>query len=85
MIQFSNKILIVGYGAVAECTLPILFQHIDVPPGNVTVLEFEDRAGKLAPWIAKGVRFVRERITPDNLARLLGAHLAAGDLLIDLA
>jgi len=85
MIQFSNKILIVGYGAVAECTLPILFKHIAVSPKNVTVFEFEDRAAKLAPWIAMGVRFVRERIRRDNLDRLLGDHLAAGDLLLDLA
>ncbi|MDD2763834.1 MAG: saccharopine dehydrogenase C-terminal domain-containing protein [Opitutaceae bacterium] len=85
MLQFTNNILVVGYGAVAQCTLPILFKHIDVPPGNVTVLEYEDRAGKLAPWTARGVRFVRERITPENMARMLGEHLTAGDLLIDLA
>ncbi len=85
MLHFSNRILVVGYGAVAECTLPILFQHLDVPPPNVTVLEFEDRSAKLAPWIACGVHFVRDRITPDNLPRLLGEHLSAGDLLIDLA
>jgi homospermidine synthase len=36
MIEFKNKILFVGYGAVAECTLPILFKHIKVPAKNVT-------------------------------------------------
>jgi homospermidine synthase len=38
MIDFSKKILFVGYGAVAECTLPILFKHIKVAPKNVTVI-----------------------------------------------
>ena len=62
MIEFKNKILFVGYGAVAECTLPILFKLLKVPAKNVTVMDFEDRAAKLRPWTARGVRFVRDRV-----------------------
>ena len=47
MLPFKNKILFVGYGAVAECTLPILFKHIKVPAKNVTVMDFADRKAKL--------------------------------------
>ncbi len=43
MIDFGKKILFVGYGAVAECTLPILFKHIKVPAKNVTVMDFADK------------------------------------------
>jgi homospermidine synthase len=85
MIEFKNKILFVGYGAVAECTLPLLFKQIKVPAKNVTVMDFEDRAEKLRKWTAKGVRFVRDRVTRENMGSLLGQYLAAGDLLIDLA
>ncbi len=85
MIVFRKKILFVGYGAVAECTLPILFQLVDVPPANVTVIDFESKEDKLREWTAKGVRFLRERVTQENLASLLGRHLSAGDILIDLA
>jgi homospermidine synthase len=85
MIEFQNKVLFVGYGAVAECTLPILFKYLKVPARNVTVMDFENRAAKLRPWTSRGVRFVRDRVTRDNLGRLLGKYLSAGDLLIDLA
>lgn len=85
MTPFPHRILVLGYGAVAECTLPILFRHLDVPPSSVTVLDFDDREEKLAPWIARGVRFVRARVEPGNLAGLLDSHLSEGDLLIDLA
>jgi len=85
MIEFHRKILFVGYGAVAECTLPIIFKLIKIPPGNITVMDFEDRSVKLKPWTARGVRFVRDRVTKENLGRLLGHYLTAGDLLIDLA
>lgn len=85
MIEFKNKILFVGYGAVAECTLPILFKHIKVPAKNVTVMDFENRAAKLKPWTAKGVRFVRDRVTEENMGALLAKFVGPGDLLIDLA
>ena len=85
MIEFKNKVLFVGYGAVAECTLPILFKHLKVPAKNVTVMDFENRAAKLKPWTSKGVRFVRDRVTKENMGRLLAKHVGAGDLLIDLA
>jgi homospermidine synthase len=85
MIKFDKKVVFVGYGAVARCALPILLKHIKVPPGNITVIDFEDRAGVLKPWIAKGVRFVQDRVRQDNLGALLGQYLEAGDVLIDLA
>ena len=85
MLPFTNKILFVGYGAVAECTLPILFKHIKVPAKNVTVMDFADRKAKLAPWIKKGVRFVRDRVTEKNMTKLLAKHVGPGDILIDLA
>ena len=85
MIEFKQRILFVGYGAVAECTLPILFKHLKVPARNVTIMDFEDRAAKLARWTAKGVRFVRDRVTRENMGRLLAKHAGRGDLIIDLA
>ena len=84
MIDCSKRILFLGYGSVAQCTLPILLKHIRVPAKNITVIDFEDVSGELRGWIAKGVRFVRDRVTPRNLGSLLGKHLRAGDVLIDL-
>jgi len=85
MIEFRNKILFVGYGAVAQCTLPILVKCVQVPPKNITVIDFEDRAEILKPWTDRGVTFVRNRVMKENLGTLLGTYLSAGDLLIDLA
>jgi homospermidine synthase len=85
MIDFGKRILFVGYGAVAQCTLPILMKHVRVPPKSVAVVDFEDRRGALAPWIKRGVRFSRKRVTRENLASLLGKLVGPGDLLVDLA
>jgi len=85
MIEYNKRILFVGYGAVAQCALPILVEHIQVPCRNITVMDFGNRRPSLTAWIQRGVRFVRQRVTRDNLGTLLGKHLSAGDLLIDLA
>lgn len=85
MIDFHKRILFVGYGSVAQCTLPILLKHIRLPPQNITVIDFEDQSALLKPWTAQGVRFVREKIERGNLGQALSKYLSAGDLLIDLA
>src|SRR5262245_15744133 len=85
MPTFSRRIVLVGFGAVARCTLPILLQHLHVDPKHVTIIEFEPDHAALKPWIERGVRLVCDRVTPDNLGSLLSTHLSAGDLLIDLA
>jgi homospermidine synthase len=85
MIDFDKRVLFLGYGAVAQCALPILVRHFRIPLKNITVVDFEDRTDVLAPWIGQGVHFVRARITPENLGSELAKCLSAGDLLIDLA
>ncbi len=85
MKEFDKKILFVGYGSVAQCALPVLLKLIKVPAKNITVMDFEDKRGVLKPWLAKGVKFVREQVTKKNMGPLLGKYLSAGDMMIDLA
>lgn len=85
MIDFQKRVLFLGYGAVAQCALPIFVRHFRVNPKNITVLDFEDCEEAIRPWTAQGVRFVRQRITPENLGSELGKYASAGDLIIDLA
>ena len=64
MIDFSKRILLLGYGAVAQCALPILLKHLRIPPRNITVMDFEDRTEALAPWTGQGRRFAARRKIP---------------------
>jgi len=85
MLHFPKKILFVGFGFVARCTLPILLKHVKVRPQDITILEFEPDELAIRPWIEKGVNFVQAKVEPDNLGELLGRHVSVGDILIDLA
>src|SRR3989344_1965639 len=84
-IKFNHKILIIGYGSVSQCTLPILLDKLDVPLKNITIMDFEDKSKVLKKYTSKGLNFVRERITPENLNKELSTYLNKGGLLIDLA
>ena len=38
-MKFNGKVLVIGYGAVSRCTLPLLFKHIQPSPAKVTVMK----------------------------------------------
>ena len=84
-MRFKNKVLMIGYGSVAKCTLPILLKHIDIPFKNITIIDLLDKRRELAPWIKKGVKYFQEKVTPININQLLSKHVSAGGLVIDLA
>lgn len=85
MLTFNQNVLIIGYGAVSQCTLPLLFKHIAIPYQNVTIIDIEDKRGALAPWLARGVKFFQRKVTRESLAPILSEYLSRGGLLIDLA
>ena len=85
MIEFKHRILMTGFGVVAQAALPMLLKHLNVPCRNITVIDFEDCEEVLRPWLRRGARFIRERVTPTNLTRLLSTNVGRGDLIIDLA
>ncbi|MDR3673673.1 MAG: saccharopine dehydrogenase C-terminal domain-containing protein [Holophaga sp.] len=85
MVEFEKRVLLLGCGAVGQCTLPLLLKHLHVAPRNLTVMDFEDKRQAMQEWTAQGVTFIQDRITPENLGSVLGRQLGAGDLLVDLA
>jgi homospermidine synthase len=85
MVEFRNRVVLVGFGAVARCTLPILIKHLGLDLKRVTTIDFEPNDAALKPWIEQGMTFVKDRVTPENLGHLLEQRLSDGDLLIDLA
>lgn len=84
-MRFKNKVLMIGYGSVAKCALPILLKHIDIPCKNITIIDFVDKRKELQPWIKKGVKYYQERISPINITQLLSKHVSAGGMIIDLS
>ncbi len=84
-MRFKNKVLIIGFGSVGRCTLPLLLKHVDIPPKNITVVDFADKREALKDWMKRGIKYSQERITPLNIARVLSKHVSAGGLVVDLS
>jgi len=85
MAVFKNKVLMIGFGSVGKCALPLLLKHIDIPHKNITVVDFADKHDAMKPWIAKGVTYSQEKINPINITKVLSKHVSAGGLIVDLS
>jgi homospermidine synthase len=86
-VKFAGKILVLGFGAVAQCTLPLLLKFVDFSMAQVTIIEMDNRAReKATDLIHKGAKIVNDQLTEENLfATLEKFGLGDGDLLLDLA
>lgn len=85
MLDFKNKVLFIGYGSVARCTIPILLKHVKIPYKNITVMDYVDQKEALKEWTSKGIKYVQAKITPTNMAQELAKYAPEGSLIIDLA
>src|SRR3954453_10782940 len=85
MASFGGRILVIGLGAVSRCTLPLLFEHVPAERSQYTVIDFSDLP-EHAGWVReRGATFANERIEQGNYGEVLGRHLGAGDVIVDLA
>ncbi|MFA4991421.1 MAG: saccharopine dehydrogenase C-terminal domain-containing protein [Candidatus Omnitrophota bacterium] len=82
---FPKKILIIGCGSVSQCAIPLVLKLIDIPPKNITILDFTDNRARVKDALDKGVSYVIDRVTKDNYRTLLKKYVGNGDLIIDLA
>ncbi len=84
-MKFNGKILIIGCGSVSQCAIPLVLQLLDVPPKNVTIMDFVDNRARVKSSLSKGAKYVQDRITADNYKVILKEYVGKGDLIIDLA
>ncbi len=84
-VKFNGKILIIGCGSVSQCAIPLVLKLIDVPPKNVTIMDFVDNKKRVRDPLKKGVKYVKNKITKENYKTLLPKFVGCGDLIIDLA
>ncbi len=50
-VPFGGRILVLGCGSVAQCTLPLLVRHV-ASPAQITVMDFVDNKSRIAAEIA---------------------------------
>lgn len=84
-MNFSGKILLLGCGFVARCTLPLILKHIAMPAKNIIVLDMTDQREYITEAMAAGVQYRIRQITRNNMHEVLSEYVGQGDLIIDVA
>ncbi len=73
----------IGCGAIGQGLLPLLFDAFAVTPTQLTIISADEKGRHAADRF--GLRYLVERITPENYRAILQRHLRAGDLLVNLS
>lgn len=85
MAQFLGKVLIIGYGSVSRCTLPLVLKHLQPEAKKITLIDFADLPQSVVKTATdRGVAFARDHVTPSGLAQTLSKYVGQGDMIIDL-
>ena len=82
-LPFEGRILLLGFGSVAQGLLPLLLRHIDLPASRISIITGDERGRAEAD--ALGVQFEINPLTQDNYRAVLDARLTRGDFLINLS
>ncbi|MBM3586146.1 MAG: homospermidine synthase [Alphaproteobacteria bacterium] len=81
---FSGRLVMLGYGAIGQCSLPMLLDLFDLPPERYLVVAKDEVPQRFAPYAARGIPFLRRTITRGNVAEVLAECVRAGDLVLNL-
>ncbi|HEY5292231.1 MAG TPA: saccharopine dehydrogenase NADP-binding domain-containing protein [Burkholderiales bacterium] len=80
---FPGKMLIVGFGAVGQGSLPLILRHIDIRPQQITIVTANDFGKDIAAEY--GIKFRVEPLTRANYVSILERELGAGDFLVNVS
>ena len=81
--DFPGRIIIVGFGAIGQGVLPLILRHIGCPPSRITIITAEEQGQEEAAGF--GIRFIKERLTRENLRRLLDPLVGRGDFILNVS
>jgi homospermidine synthase len=75
--------VMVGCGSIGRGVLPLILRHLDISPGQITVITADDRARAEADEL--GIDYHRLPLDPENFRSELEGRLGAGDFLVNLS
>ncbi len=80
---FSGRLVIIGFGSIGQGVLPLLLRHIEMRPGQITVITAEPRGHEEA--VEYGIEFIEAGLTRENYRAVLEPRLGRGDFLLNVS
>ena len=81
--DFPGRIIFVGFGVIGQGVLPLILRHVGCPPSRMTIVTAEDQGREEAA--SYGVKFIKERLTRENLRRTLDPLVGRGDFIVNVS
>jgi len=81
--DFPGRIIFVGFGAIGQGVLPLILRHIGCPPERMTIVSAEEQGSEQAH--SHGIKFIKERLTRENLRRTLDPLVGRGDFIVNVS
>jgi homospermidine synthase len=82
-LHFTGRLVMVGFGCIGQGVLPLLLRHIDMSPGQITLLSADADGAAIAR--AFGVNARLQVLTEGNLRSVLQPLLARDDCLLNVS
>ena len=83
--DFKGRIVLVGYGTIGRCVLPMLLERLAVEPRRIHVLDGDDHRSELEPLSRAGLRYSVQPLSAANLGAVAGGLAQAGDILVNVS
>jgi len=75
MSTFAGKVFVLGCGAVAQVTLPLMLKHLPMQPSVYTIMDALDLRPRIPEILEKGCKFIVGSLSPENYKTVLAEHL----------
>jgi homospermidine synthase len=82
-IKFDGNIVFLGWGSIAQGTLPLILRHVDVSAKNIKIITSDDRGIHIAKEYS--IEHIIITLTEHNYISILESHLKKGDFLFNLS
>ncbi len=82
-ISFNSNLIILGFGAIGQAVLPLIFRHINIVPKQVIIISNKDSGLPIANEY--GVDFKICEVTSANYKSILNEVLSEHDFLLNVA
>lgn len=81
--SFPGNLVILGFGSIGQAMLPLLFRHLEIPPGRVKIISRNTDGMPIAEEF--GVEFTVRPLTEESHEAVLQSCLHEGDFLLNLS
>jgi len=82
-VEFSGRLLIVGFGSIGTGVLPLILRHIGIPKNRITIITADERGHAVAR--KEKIAFSVTPLRRGNYKKVLKAYLRRGDFLLNLS